>query len=138
MFFDVISRNPASCQFSGRFGQKWALGPDSFQTILAHPSLPKSVESGNGCDQLFQASKHLMHVMKRAKRVPNAPELAYIPTSIWALLCEHMELRAWVRVAGTCKASWAVQYNEIMSFGHYSLDVSGRAPLGLREPSYLN
>ncbi len=76
-----------------------------------------------------------MRVMKRVKGEPDAPGLADIPTSIWAHFRERMGLREWVRVAGTCKASWAVHYNEIMTFSHYSLDVSGIA--GLREPSCL-
>ena len=68
-----------------------------------------------------------MGVMTRARSRKHAPGLADMPTSIWAQFQEHMQLKEWVRAAGTCKTSWAVQYNELMIFTRYSLSVPGTA-----------
>ena len=36
-----------------------------------------------------------------------------IGAEIWALVAQHLEVREWARVAGTCRATWDVQLGSI-------------------------
>lgn len=66
-----------------------------------------------------------MHVTATAGGGPSAPWLADLPTSVWSSVQEHMELKDWVRAAGTCKASWAVHLRALKTLPDECQDISG-------------
>ena len=66
-----------------------------------------------------------MHVKASARGGANAPGLADLPSIIWPVIQEHMELKDWVRAAGTCKASWAVQLKALKTSDDDCQDTSG-------------
>ena len=66
-----------------------------------------------------------MHVKQSARWGFSGPGLADLPIIIWPLIQEHMKLKDWVRAAGTCKASWAVQLKALKTSSDDCQDTSG-------------
>ncbi|CAL5222369.1 g4723 [Coccomyxa viridis] len=74
--------------------------------------------------QVSWTATSIMGIVTTSKKRTCPPGLADMPNSIWSHFQEHMDLKEWVRVAGTCKVSWNALLTDLMA-SIFDLDVPG-------------